>query len=166
MRSPRRGRSAGPCPRLIEFLDRAGHVLDRHLRVDAVLVVEIDAVGPEALQRVLDHLLDVLRPAVEAARPSMSKPNLVAIDDLVAERRERFADELFVRVRAVDLGGVEERDAFFVGGADDLDALASVCGRSVVGADAHAPGTQFRDFQLPSFRVFMGVLIAVLAPLV
>ena len=48
----------------------------------------------------------------------MSKPNLVAIDDLVAEGRERFADELFVRVRAVDLGGIEERDALFVGGRE------------------------------------------------
>ena len=29
-------------------------------------------------------------------------------DDLVAERRERLSDELFVGVRPVDLGGVEE----------------------------------------------------------
>ena len=31
--------------------------------------------------------------------------------DLVAEGRERFADELFVRERAIDFGRVEERDA-------------------------------------------------------
>ena len=31
--------------------------------------------------------------------------------DLVAQRRERLADQLLVDVRAVDLGGVEERDA-------------------------------------------------------
>ena len=35
---------------LDEILDRAGHVFDRHVRIDAVLVVEIDAVGPEALE--------------------------------------------------------------------------------------------------------------------
>ena len=39
-----------------------------------------------------------------------------------------------------------------VGGTDDLDALVSVCGRSVVGADAHAPEAQLGDFQ--SFPAF------------
>ena len=52
---------------LDQILDRAGHVLDRHVRVDAVLVVEIDAVGPEALERSLDDFLDVLGMAVETA---------------------------------------------------------------------------------------------------
>ena len=76
--------------------------------------------------------------------------------DLVADGRERFSDKLFVRVRAVDLGRIEERDALFVGGTNDLDALVPVGRRSVVGADAHAPGADFRDLQLPSFRVFIG----------
>ena len=43
----RRGRSASPCPRG-SVLDRARHVLDRHVRVDPVLVEEVDAVGPAA----------------------------------------------------------------------------------------------------------------------
>ena len=71
--------------------------------------------------------------------------------DLVADGRERLADKLFVGVGAVDLGRIEERDALFVGGANDLDALVSVGGRAVVGADAHAPGAHFRDFQLSEF---------------
>ena len=76
----------------------------------------------QALERGLDHLLDVLRPAVEPAGFDV-EAELGGDDDLVAEGRERFADELFVRVRAVDLGGIEERDALLVGGTDDLDAL-------------------------------------------
>src|SRR5882672_3561945 len=69
--------------------------------------------------------------------------------DLVADGGERFSDELLARVWAVHLGGVEERDAPFMCRADDRDALAPVCGRSVVGADAHAPGAELRDLELP-----------------
>ena len=41
----------------------------------------------------------------------MLKPNFVAIDDLVADGLERLADDIFVRVRAVHFGGIEERHA-------------------------------------------------------
>ena len=69
-------------PRVDEFLDGAGHVLDRDGRVDPVLVVEVDAVGSEALQRPLDDLLDVLGSAERPTRPSTSKPNLLAMATL------------------------------------------------------------------------------------
>ena len=79
------------------------------------------------------------------------EPELGGDGDIVAEGRERFSDKLFARIRAVHLGGIEERDTFFVGRANGSDALVSVRGRSVVGADAHAPGAQFRDFQRSEF---------------
>ena len=41
-------------PGLDQILDGAGHVFDWHGEIDAVLIVEIDAIGPEALQRFLD----------------------------------------------------------------------------------------------------------------
>ena len=88
----------------------------------------------------------------------MSKPNLVAMRDLVADRRERFSDEIFVRVGAVDFGGVEERDASSMGGANDLMPWCSVGGRAVVGADAHGASAQLRDLQRPSFRVRRALL--------
>ena len=68
--------------RLDQLLHRAGDVLDRDARVDAVLVEQVDRVGPEPLQRRVDAALDRLRAAVEpaAVRPSSrSKPNFVAI---------------------------------------------------------------------------------------
>jgi hypothetical protein len=37
--------------------------------------------------------------------------------DLVADRCERLSDELLAPVWSVNLGGVEERDASFMGGA-------------------------------------------------
>ena len=103
-------------PLLHELLDGAGHVLDRHLRIDPVLVEEIDAVDAQALQRRLGHGLDVLGPAVEADPPRTAvgielEAELRGDDDLAAKRLERFADQPLVGERAVDLGRVEERHA-------------------------------------------------------
>jgi hypothetical protein len=59
----------------------------------------------------------------------------------VAERGERFSHKLFARVRTVDVGGIKERHASAMRLTNDLDALVSVCRRSIVGADAHAPAS-------------------------
>ena len=65
---------------LDQLLDGAGDVFDRHVRVDAMLVEQIDTIGLQALQRGLDDGANTLGPAVQAltASPSL-KPNLVAI---------------------------------------------------------------------------------------
>ncbi len=100
---------------LDQLLDRAGDVFDRHLRVDPVLVVEVESLDAEPLQRAFDDLLDDLGPA---RHPSPGLP-LDRIDvpaelggdhHLVPIRGESLADEFLVRVRTVDLGRVEEGD--------------------------------------------------------
>ena len=57
-------------------------------------------VGPQPLERGLGDLPDVLGPAVQAALPGRLRIELEAElggdHDLVAERRERLADELLV----------------------------------------------------------------------
>ena len=55
-------------PASIELLDGAGDLLDGHLRVDPVLVEEVDGVDAEAAQRGVSHLADVLGPAGQAVR--------------------------------------------------------------------------------------------------
>ena len=51
-----------------QLLDRSGNFFDRHVRVAAVLIEEIDAVGLESLKRrVRDHP-DTFRPAIEPGR--------------------------------------------------------------------------------------------------
>jgi hypothetical protein len=45
---------------------------------------------------------------MSASRDSGSKPELGGDDHVFAEGRECFADDLFIDVRAVDLGSVEE----------------------------------------------------------
>ena len=86
---------------LDQLPDRAGDVLDRHVRVDPVLVEEVDAIGPEPLRATPSATCRMCAgPAVEARsagrRASKSKPNLVAITTLSAHGRERLADEFLV----------------------------------------------------------------------
>ena len=110
-----------------QVLHGAGDVLDRHVRVDPVLVEQVDVVDPEPLERGLDGASDVLGPAVEPPALAValeSKPNLVAITHPVADGRERLADQLLVGERTVDLGGVEEGDAAVDGRADERDHRA------------------------------------------
>ena len=90
--------------------------------IDAVLVEQIDAVGPEPLQRGLGDLPDVLRPAVQAELRRTPVAECVAElgrdHDLVAERRQRLAHDFLVLVRTIGLGGVEEGDAALDGRPD------------------------------------------------
>ena len=72
----------------------------------------------------------------------------------VAEGRERFSNKLLAGVWSVHFGGIKKRRAFFMRLSDDRDALVSVCRRSIVGADAHAAGTEFRNFQCSEFSCF------------
>jgi hypothetical protein len=69
----------------LALLDKARHradgLLDRHGRVDPVLVIEIDDLDAEPLQARLADLRDIGRPAVDAVAPPGRRvwPNFVAI---------------------------------------------------------------------------------------
>ena len=67
-----------------QVLDRARDIFDGNVRVDAMLIEQIDGVDLKTLERGLGDLLDVFRPAVErvpfaAVWGLASQPNLVAI---------------------------------------------------------------------------------------
>ena len=71
-----------------ELLDRAGHVLHRHVGIDAVLVEQVDALHAQPAQGGLDRCLDVLRPAVQTgpAAAVEGETELGGDDDLLADR--------------------------------------------------------------------------------
>ena len=138
---------------LDELLDGPGHVFDRHGRIHAVLIEQVDAVGPQPLQRRFDDLLDVLGTTVQASaslpRPEVDvEAELRRDHDLVAERGQRFADELLVRERPVGFGGVEEGHATLERGADHVDPVLLVHRRAVAVAQSHAAEADGRDFQV------------------
>ena len=117
---------AGP----YQLADGARDVLDRHVGVDPVLVEEVDRVGAQAAQGGVGDAPDLLGSAVESDGLAVldAPAELGGDHDLVADRGERFTDEFLVDVGAVDLGGVEERDAAFDGAADHGDHVLPVPG--------------------------------------
>ena len=143
-------------------LHRADGVLDRRVRVDAVLVVEVDDVDAEALQARLAGLHHVLRPPVHAllAVGLLHLAELGGDDRLAAPSvLERLAEQGLVMSPAVHVGGVEERHALVDGMADHGDRLVVV--RVAVDArhrhQPQADGGYFYSGLRPSSRSCMNV---------
>src|SRR6184192_3127144 len=133
-----------------QFLDRSRHVFDRHVRVDTVLIIEIQDVCPEPFQRTLNALFDALGPAVLDLLPAgiTSDPELGGDHHLSAYWRQRLPNELFVGVRTVNFGGIEECDAAFDGRADERDHRLLVRWETVALAHPHAAEPEGRDFEI------------------
>jgi hypothetical protein len=140
---------------LEQVTHRAGDVFDRYVRVDTMLVEQVDGVDLEPLERAFDDLFDVLRPAVEPLLPPSGielEAELGGDRDPLAERRKGFAHEFFVRERPVRLSRVEEGDAALDGRPDELDHLLSVGCRAIPEAHAHAAQSDGRDFQVAASK--------------
>ena len=74
-------------PLLDQLAQRAHGVLDRCLRVDPMLVIQIDVIGAQALERSLDRGPDILRGAVDFPAATMAmgdQSELGGEDDLFA----------------------------------------------------------------------------------
>jgi hypothetical protein len=106
---------------LNQFLHRARHVFDGHVQVNAMLVEQINDIHLQPLERTFDGLLDIFWPAVQARHTrsfiaaAQVESELGGDHQLLAKRRERFADEFFVGIWAVNFRRIEERDAAFDG---------------------------------------------------
>ena len=62
--------------RFDQILNCAGYIFDWHFRINPVLVIEIDVVGSEALQRFLNHFPDVLWLAIKCRRHSRCRSQI------------------------------------------------------------------------------------------
>src|SRR6185369_12270882 len=127
---------------------RSRDVFDRHVRIDAVLIEQIDSIGLEPLERRVRDFPDVRRPAVETRLPAALEleTELRRDDHVIANWRERLADKLFVREWTVCFRGVKERDAAIERRADDRDSVLAAGCRPVAEADAHAAEAERGDF--------------------
>ena len=136
--------------RLDQLLHGTGHVLDRHLRVDAVLVEEVDRVRPEPLERGVDAAPDRLGATVKTGDLPVlvGESELRGDHDLVADGLERLADELLIVERPVHLGGVEEGLAAFDSRPGQVDHLRPVGNGQVALAHPHAAEPDCRDLEL------------------
>ena len=128
---------------LDQVLHRAGHVLDRHVGVDPVLVEQVNRVDPEALQRCVSDCADVLRAAVRATAAISRlridvEAELRGDHHLASDGGERLADQLLVHKRPIRLGRIEEGHAAVNGCAEQRDARL-LLNRTTIGvAQPHA----------------------------
>src|ERR1700682_3925632 len=139
----------------LAFLDQVAQssdrLFDRSGWIDPVLIVEVDVIGADALERAFDRDPDVLWVAVNCKSITVAvrdQSELRRQNDITTTPRERAAHELFVRVRPVDLSGVDEIDAKVEGSVDGADGLRVIGSRAgVVSGHAHGPKADPRNVQ-------------------
>jgi hypothetical protein len=126
---------------LDEFADRAGDLFDRHVRVNAVLVEQVDCLCAKPRERCVGYPLDLFGAAVESGRLAVlySPPELSGQHHLVPDGGQGLAHEILVEVGPVDLGGIEKCDSQVDGAAQDGDHRVPVARvRPVALRHAHA----------------------------
>src|SRR5947209_2827140 len=135
-----------------ELLHRSGHVLDRDVRIDSVLIKQIDGVYLEALQRFLGDLFDARRMAIETC-PSGTSIGVELETKLCSDHhpspkgKECFPHQLFVGKWSIDLGCVEEGDATVHRCMKKSNHLCLVSNRLIRKGHAHAAEPDGGDFQ-------------------
>src|SRR6266702_5963159 len=136
-----------------QVLDGTGNIFDRHLRIDTMLVEEINAVSPQPRQTGIRYGLDVLGSAIgsHAAFAGLHvnvKAELGCDSYLIANRCQRLSDKLLVDPGAINLSRVEQCHATVVSGANELNHLLLVGRRSISGAHAHASKSECRYLKI------------------
>jgi hypothetical protein len=127
------------------------HLFNRYVRVNTVLIEQVDGVDLESLERRLTDLLDVLGSDYSghaAGRRGRSGARTWWRSPPAHGRSEGFAHQLFVRERAVRFGGIEECDAAFDGCPDHRDHVLLISGRTVAKAHPHAAEAEGGHFQI------------------
>src|SRR5437764_6831961 len=128
---------------LDETAHRADRVLDRHVGIDAVLVIEVDRIDAEALQAGLAGLLHISGAAVDAigAAGLSGLAELGGDDDFVAlgprELAQRAAKQFLVMAPAIHVRAVEMIDAE-LDGAPQQGLGRLVVARAVSAGQRHA----------------------------
>src|SRR6266568_7810020 len=124
------------------FLDQVSHgsgdFFDGHVRIEPVLIKQIDDLDLEAFERVIGHPTNAIRAAVEAVWCSHFVTELGADHHFLAQWSKRVAHEFFIDERAICFGGVEECDAPLHCLADQLDHRLTAGVNAAMVIHAHA----------------------------
>ena len=134
---------------------RADGLLDRHVRIDAMLVVEVDVVRAESAERPLDRAAHVVGGAVlrshsrHVTGDGVVHPPVELRRDhvLVAAPRDGPPDQQLVRQWPVQLRRIDEVDAELERPPDRLDALLLV-GRAIKRRHPHTTQPDRRHLEI------------------
>ena len=120
---------------------RADGVFNRHVRIEPRRAVDVDVIDAESLQRIGDKVLHRRGTAVVAEKAVDGVAQRAELDAdlhaIAAAAGERLADQHFIVAHAVEIAGVEQRNAGVERGVDGGNALAAV-GGAVKIRHAHA----------------------------
>ena len=127
-RRERRGADVADLARRDEVGQRAERLVDVGVGLGAVDLVEVDPVGAEPAQAVLDLAHDPAARVAELVRVVAHRAvDLRGEHDVVAPAAgQRLADDLLGLAARVDVGGVDEVDAGVERAVDDADRLVVV----------------------------------------
>src|SRR5579871_3092777 len=151
------GRFREPKMLHLAFVDqlsyRTGNVFDRNVRIDAMLIKEIDNVGPEPTQRRLSHLPDVLRAAILAHWFSVGiqfEAELGCDHNSGTRWRESFTHQIFVGEGAVGFRCIEKCHAQVDGFPNQRDSRLSIDSGSIASREFHASKTDGGNLKIAS----------------
>src|SRR4051812_17055462 len=114
-------------PGLDQLLHGACDICHWHIRIDTVLVEEVDHVRAQTLQGLISDLPDTFWPAVLGLRGvTVFEAKFCRNHDLAADRLQCFAYDFLVDKGAVGFCRVEESNPSCVGLADQTDGFRSV----------------------------------------
>ncbi len=133
-----------------EVGQRAEGLLDVGGRAGAVHLVQVDVVGAETAQRVLDRAEDpATGPAADVRVVGVHRHEELGREDhLVASPLQRLADDLLRDAGGVHVGGVDEVDARVQSAVDDPDRVFAVV--VAPGAEHHRAEAQGADLHAGS----------------
>jgi len=138
-----------------QVLHCSRHVFDRHVRVNPVLIEQINCLDLEPLERGLGDLIDVFRAAVKAISRSVwvePEPEFRGDHHVFTEWSQSFPHEFLIREGAVGFCRVKEGHATFDGSANYLDSFLPVSRRAIGVVQPHTAVSNRRDFQVASSK--------------
>jgi hypothetical protein len=133
----------------MSFLDRSRDLFDGHLRVQPVLIEQLDGFEAQPLQASLGSLPDSFGAAVKPGHlPALVvEAELGGDHHLVPHRGERFPRQFLIDEWPVSLGGIEQGDAPLHGLAGQLDHRLPIRVWAAMVVHPHAPEAEGRYFQ-------------------
>ena len=127
-----------------QIAERGERLVDVARGIGPVDLVEVDPVGAEAPEAVLDGADDpAAGVAARVAIGSHRRMELGGQDHVVAASGERLGDDLLGLARRVDVGGVDEVHPCVERGVDDANALVVV--GVAPGPEHHRSETELAD---------------------
>src|SRR6185436_851638 len=99
-----------------QLLDRPCYIFDWYVRIDSVLIEQIDNISLESLERSVGNVFDVRWVAVDAYLLSFGtefETKFCSYHHLITERCESFTHKFLIGEWAIRFSSVEECDAAF-----------------------------------------------------